>query len=129
MLLVEIDRARPQLLRLTLSDRVDSEEAAAGYDSLKKLLPDLSPGFCLLTDMTRLETMDLACEPIIDQVMDACNRAGVQKVVRIVPEPNKDIGFGIMSLFHYGHNVRIVTCSTAEEADAALDSRPPVGST
>jgi hypothetical protein len=55
--------------------------------------------------------------------MDACNRAGVQKVVRIIPEPEKDIGFGIMSLFHYRRGVQIVTCESADEAAAILGRR------
>lgn len=109
-----------QLLKLDFAGRVDRNQAAACLERVKALLPGLKPGFCLLTNLTGLESMDLACEPFIDETMDLCNRAGVHRVIRIVPEPNKDIGFGIMSLFHYGQNVRIVTCTSVEEGEALL---------
>jgi hypothetical protein len=41
-------------------------------------------------------------------------------VVRVIPDPARDIGLQIMSLFHYGHDVRIVTCATLDEAQRAL---------
>jgi hypothetical protein len=41
-------------------------------------------------------------------------------VVRVIPDPHKDIGLNILSLFHYRRGVRIVTCETLEEAMRAL---------
>jgi hypothetical protein len=41
-------------------------------------------------------------------------------VVRIIPDPRKDIGLSIMSVFHYRRGVRIVTCETLAEALSAL---------
>jgi hypothetical protein len=108
------------LLRLRFAQQVGYEEAKAVSHQVRSLLLQIEPGFSLLTDLSELQSMDLACEPFIDDAMDACNRAGVQRVVRVVPEPNRDIGFGIMSLFHYGRNVRIVTCATLAEAEGLL---------
>jgi hypothetical protein len=122
MFLVEVDKARKELLRVNFAGHVLPDEIATGYEQFKPLLSKMRPGFCLLTDLTRLERMDLACEPVLDQLMDACNRAGVRRVVRVVPEPNKDIGFGIMSLFHYGPDVRIITCGSLSEAEPYLTS-------
>jgi predicted choloylglycine hydrolase len=85
------------------------------------LVPDLRPGFRLLTDLSGLESMDLACVPYIEQMMDLCNKKGVEMVVRVIPDPHKDIGLNIMSLFHYPRRVRIVTCETLEEAMSALE--------
>jgi hypothetical protein len=84
------------------------------------LLPDLRPGFRLLTDMSSLESMDLACVPYIKQLMDLCNKHGIEMVVRVIPDPQKDIGLNILSLFHYRRRVRIVTCKTLAEAMRAL---------
>jgi hypothetical protein len=39
----------------------------------------------------------------------------------VIPDPTIDIGLQIMSLFHYGHDVRIITCATLEEAMRALE--------
>ena len=119
MFSVEVEKTRP-LMRISYSGVVLREQTAACLERVKALLPRLAPGFWLLSDLSALESMELACEPDIDQMMDACNRAGVQKVIRIVPDPTKDIGLGIMSLFHYGPQVRIVTCSNLEEAKCIL---------
>ena len=48
--------------------------------------------------------------------MDMCNEKGVEMVVRLIPDPHKDIGLNIMSLFHYRRRVRLVTCETLAEA-------------
>jgi hypothetical protein len=52
--------------------------------------------------------------------MDACDKAGISKIVRIIPCPRKDIGLKIMSCFHYRRSVSFVTCHTMEEALKAL---------
>jgi hypothetical protein len=52
--------------------------------------------------------------------MDLCNQKGISKIVRIIPDSQKDIGFNILSLFHYRHGIPIVTCETAAEAMKAL---------
>jgi hypothetical protein len=41
-------------------------------------------------------------------------------VFRVVPDPRRDIGMQIMSYFHYGADVRIVTCESMAEAEGIL---------
>ena len=120
MVSVEWNETPTRHLKITFSESVDPDQTESSLRKVKALLAEVAPGFILVTDLTRLESMDLACERWIDQAMDACNRAGVHKVVRIVPRPEKDIGFGIMSLFHYGPKVRIVTCHSVAEAKPLL---------
>src|ERR1041385_2707684 len=110
-----IDQTRA-LLQIRFEGHVDLPEAIAAAHRIEELLPQLGPSFCLLTDLSGLEEMDVACEPVIDRLMDLLNRRGIRKVVRVVPDPRKDIGFGIMSLFHYDPKVRLVTCQTLAEA-------------
>jgi hypothetical protein len=66
--------------------------------------------------------MDLDCVPPLEGLMDLCRQAGVAMVVRVIPDPHKDIGFNILSVFHYPRRVKIVTCETMEEAQSALRS-------
>ena len=75
------------------------------------------PPFAVLVDLTRLEQMDLECAAIVSQAMDQWNRMGVTRVVRVIPDPQKDIGLGILSLFHYQSGVEINTVPTRGEAD------------
>jgi hypothetical protein len=116
---VEIDKVQQKLL-IKFCGRVGPEEAKACADKLRGLLDSLEPGFVLVSDLSELESMGTDCSPFIDRVMDDCNRKGVRKVIRVIPDAHKDIGFGIMSLFHYGHEVRVITVKTLAEAEKKL---------
>ena len=85
------------------------------------MLTTVSRDFLLLTDLTGLNSMDVLCAPAIRRTMDQFAGHGVKRVVRIIPNRRKDIGFSIMSLFHYSRKVQIITCTTREEADRALE--------
>ncbi|HZR16474.1 MAG TPA: hypothetical protein VFE51_04040 [Verrucomicrobiae bacterium] len=111
------------LIKMSYSGRVDPEQTQAYVPRMQAMLAEVQPGFRLLTDLRRLETMDLGCVPFIEQVMDLCDDRGISMVVRIIPDPHKDIGLNIMSLFHYRRGVRIVTCLTMEQAETALANR------
>jgi hypothetical protein len=108
------------LLRVSYGGHVGATEAARGLEEIRTLLAQLTTGFRMVTDLRQLESMDLSCVPFLEQAMDACDDAGIKMVVRIIPDPHKDIGLNIMSLFHYGRGVRIVTCETLEEAEKRL---------
>ena len=57
------------------------------------------------------------------QVMDLFNAKGVAMVVRVIPDPKRDIGLNILSLFHYSRKVRIVTVKSLDEATKLLTKR------
>ena len=113
------DKAK-NLLRMTFCGHVTADEAKQGTDELADLMAKFESGFRLLTDLSGLETMDADCVPYIRESMDVLNKKGVAMVVRVIPDPRKDIGFKILSLFHYRHDIQIVTCETLEEAMRAL---------
>ncbi len=115
MFQAEVDQSK-NLLKISYAQHVGPEDTERGEDKIRALLADLRPGFRLLTDLTALESMDLTCVPHIKEVMDWCNKKGVEMVVRVIPDPHKDIGLNILSLFHYGRRVRLVTCETLAEA-------------
>lgn len=130
MFQVEVDKSR-NLLKIGYAQHVGPEDTKRVEEKVPPLLADVRPGFRLLTDLSALESMDLACVPYIKRMMDLCNQQGVEKVVRVIPDPHKDIGFNILSLFHYRRRVRIVTCATLEEALKALEGQatsPPPSS-
>jgi anti-anti-sigma regulatory factor len=109
-----------KLLRISFSGHVTVAESRDSLKRLQALLMELQTGFRLLTDLSGLELMDQDCVPQLKTVMDHCNAKGVSLIVRVIPDPHKDIGFNILSLFHYRHNIRIVTCETLTEAEQAL---------
>jgi hypothetical protein len=120
MIKTSIDKAK-NLLSVNFTGRITVKDTNAGLDKLQSALARMQPGFRLLTDLSGLESMELDCAPHLDMIMDLCNRMGVVTVVRVIPDPDKDIGMKIMSLFHYPRRVRIVTCETMAEAKRALE--------
>jgi anti-anti-sigma regulatory factor len=119
MFQVQSDKAK-NLLEIHFSGNVTVEEAKESLEKVRAELSRFQQGFTLLTDLSKLENMSPACAPSIEATMDACRKAGVGKVVRVIPDPHKDIGLSIMSLFHYPRKIRIITCETMNEAKKIL---------
>ena len=109
-----------QLLYISHVGRVRLADFPRGLADLKTQLGGLSPGFTLLADFSQLESMDLDCAPKLGRVMDLVGQAGVGLVVRVIPDPSKDIGMNILTVFHYPHHPRIVTCESMAAAAREL---------
>jgi hypothetical protein len=119
MFQVELDKPK-NLLKFIFSQQVTLEETTCWRNELENLLVEVQPGFKLLSDLSGLESMDPACAADIESGMELLDKAGISKVVRVFADPRKDIGFSIMSLFHYRRRIPIVMCETLEEAWRAL---------
>ena len=120
MFLTEFDRSQ-RVLKITLAGHTTAEEARSCLDSVRSLLADIQPGFRLLADLRGILSMPTTAAPYIGELMESCAEKGVELVVRLLPaEPSRDIGFAIMSHFHYAPDIRIVTCATMEEAASYL---------
>ena len=108
------------LIEVRYWGHVTTAEVKAISEEVMDLLPKMRQGFTFLGDLSKLESMDLDCVPYITKIMDACNAAGIGTVVRIIPDPRKDIGFNILSIIHYRRGVRIRTFQNSEEASRAM---------
>ena len=65
--------------------------------------------------------MDPRAATHIAKIMDAVAAKEVASVIRVVPDPHKDIGLNILSQFHYGPGVRIATFETLADAVQSLN--------
>jgi anti-anti-sigma regulatory factor len=119
MFLATTNKAK-RLLYLGYIQQVRTKDLQRGLEELPALLADLPPGFHLLVDLGRLESMEPACATQIGKVMELCDQHGVGLVIRVIPDPAKDIGFKMLSIFHYPHRPRAVTCETMNEAARLL---------
>ena len=99
---------------------VRRDELKRALEEVGALLVDLPAGFRLLTDLERLRSMDPAGMTEIGKIMEVLSKQGMELVVRVIPDPSKDIGLNILSIFHYGRRIRVVTCETMSEAAKAL---------
>ncbi|HUJ45409.1 MAG TPA: hypothetical protein VLW52_17575 [Opitutaceae bacterium] len=113
--------SKPQrLLYLSFVQHVSVKELERGRADFVALLADLPSGFRLLTDLSQVESIDVECAREIGRVMELCEQKGVGLVVRVIPDPEKDIGMNLLSLFHYHRHPRIVTCKNMVEAAERL---------
>lgn len=123
MFRVELDPLRKAVV-IVYAGRINSEEARRCAEQVQIALAKMEPGFRLLVNLSELESMDLACSPVVADIMEMCNAAGVAEVMRIIPDPKRDIGLQILSFFHYRREVYIHTCTSREEALEILAETP-----
>jgi hypothetical protein len=105
-----------RLIKIIWSGQVHSEEMRRCAEEVGVTTAKMRPGFRLLADFSDLESMDSAGAPYIGSVMDLCMARQIEHVVRVIPDPRKDIGLNIMSYFHYGSKVRVTTCDNLADA-------------
>lgn len=119
MLLITSNKTK-QLLHIRYLGPVQLKDFQHGQEDLVAQLKELSPGFRLLADFSQMESMGLDCRPALGRMMDLIGQAGVDLVVRVIPEPGRDIGMNILALFHYRRRPRAVTCESMVEAARLL---------
>ena len=105
-----------RLLKLNWLGHVDSDEMRRCADEIGVTASKMRPGFRVLVDMSDLESMDYAGAPYIGLVMDLCVAKQVEHVVRVIPNPHKDIGLNIMSYLRYGSKVKVTICENLADA-------------
>ena len=119
MIAVQVNPA-DQLLTLSYSQRVDVEDMKGGVQRIKDALAELRPGFRLLNNLSDLEAMEPGCAEYIVEIMKLCNDKQISAVVRVIPDPKKDIGFNIMSRFHYSPTVKLRIYDNLDDALKSL---------
>jgi len=85
------------VLTMSYSQHVGVEQMEDGLETVRGLMAHLKPGFLLLTDLSNLESMDIACASALGGIMDLCSENEMSTVVRVIPDPTKDIGFDLIS--------------------------------
>jgi anti-anti-sigma regulatory factor len=118
-----ITRFRRQLLTLCFTNNVDADEMASCLKRIKTLIECQNEGFSLLINLSGLEHMDRTCAVDLGRIMDLCNARGVAMIVAVVPDPTKDIGLRLLSLFHFNGGVQIELHSTLPDAVGSLPGR------
>ena len=116
---VESDRSK-QLLVISAAGQVTKKEVESVALRVRETMKEATPGFRVLTDFRWLEWMDPAAAVPLAEIMDTLAEKDVAAVVRVIPDPRKDIGLNILSQFHYGPQIKLVTFESLAEAFSAL---------
>ena len=104
------------LLYLSYIGHIDVASLQREHDNIVALLAELPAGFKLLVDLGHMESMDTDCVEELGKFMELLDQHEMGQVVRVIPDPAKDIGFNILARFHYRNNPRMNTCKTMAEA-------------
>jgi hypothetical protein len=119
MFLVEADRSK-RLVVISMAGHVTEEEVKHAAQRVREVVEDVAPGFRALTDFRWLDSMQTSASVHVAEIMKALAEKQVASVVRVIPDPRKDIGFNILSQFHYGPEVRQITFETLADALQSL---------
>jgi hypothetical protein len=115
MFSVETNKAK-RLLVITAAGHVSKEEVKHAAEQVREALGDTAPGSRVLTDFRWLESIRPSAAPHIAEIMDALAEKQVASVIRIIPDPGKDIGMNILSQFCDSHELPISTVETLVDA-------------
>ncbi len=119
MIICNVDESG-RVLTMSYGGHVVAEEMKRCLGTIRDLMDQLKPGFFLLTDLSNLESMEASCAPELGAIMDQCSAKGMSTVVQVIPDPNKDIGFDLISVFHHQPRVKTQTHQSLAEAIKAL---------
>jgi hypothetical protein len=119
MFVVEIDSSK-RFVVISLAGHVTVEEAKATAERAREVVADAEPGFVALADYRWVDSMATGAAVFIGQIMDAFAAKEVRAVVRVMPDPHKDIGLNILSPFHYRPETKLMTFETLADAVQAL---------
>ncbi|SRR6266487_4768961 len=112
---VEADKSK-RFFVISAAGHATEEEVKEAAHRVREVVKDAAPGFHVLTDFRWLDSMEPKAAHYIAEIMDALAEKKVGLVVRVVPDPHKDIGLNILSQFHYGSGVRFATFESLAEA-------------
>lgn len=116
---VEVDRSK-RLLIISAVEHVTAAEVRQAAQEVGKALEGVAPGFRALTDFRWLKSMETSAAPHVAAIMDTLADKKVAAVIRVMPDPRKDIGLNILSQFHYGPEIQIATFETLADAVQSL---------
>jgi anti-anti-sigma regulatory factor len=119
MILCNVDDSG-EILTMSYSGHVAAEEMKTCLEAVRGLMDQLKPGFFVVTDLSNLESMEASCAPDLGAIMELCSAKGVSAVVRVIPDPKKDIGFDLISKFHHDPPVRTETHESLASAIKSL---------
>ena len=119
MFLATINKSH-RLLHASYICKVTVADLERGYEDLKLLVREFPDGYILFADWGRMESIDPECATIIGQTMELFDQSSMERVVRLFPDPTKDIGLNILGAFHISNQRPFVTCDNMKDAIRAL---------
>jgi hypothetical protein len=109
-----------RILTVSYSHHVTAKHVENCRRRIRDDMQHLRPGFALLSDLTHLKTMDADCAESLGAMIELCSSREMNLSVWVIPDPSKDIGLNLISLFHCWRPVRTHTRTNLAEAVKCL---------
>jgi len=109
-----------RILSFSYGKHVGVQDMNRCVETVRGLMHRLKPGFIILSDLSHLESIDPACAQPLGALMDLGRAGGVSTVMRVIPDPSKDIGFNIITHFHLPPPVKVETHETLADAISSV---------
>jgi len=119
MLIATSNKAN-RLLLLTYVGHIQLEEVARLRGDIKTLMDELTPHVRVLADFTHYESMDVEGVMEMGRMMEMVGQIGTALVVRVIPDPHREPGLNILTVFHYKQRSQVITCRNFAEAAKVL---------
>ena len=126
MISVELNGSK-RLLIVSAAGHVSTDEVKEAAVRLHEALQIVAPGLRALMDFRYLESIHPSAAPHISAIMKALAEKKVASVIRIIPDPGKDVGLKMLAQFRYNTELSISTVETLVEAlDSLLEQNVEV---
>ena len=122
MIKVRYDRERNTVI-VEFEGNVDAEQAKQFFVDLENIRPKPENDFKLLTDFSLVDGMEFNVKSEIEKAMDLFNAQGVTEIIRVIPDPNMDIGFNLMSASHYSKQIKVHTFAVSAGGGGVFGER------
>ena len=86
------------MIYLSFIEQVTLEQLQQARENFITLLAELTAGFRLVSDLSRLDSISIDCAREIGSIMELCEQHGIALVVRVIPDPAKDIELALQVL-------------------------------
>jgi anti-anti-sigma regulatory factor len=111
------------ILILEFKASVDRAQAEQLSLDIERILSTRAKGFTLLADFSSVDTMEPAVEGEIKKTMQLFKARGVKEILRVLPDPDMELGFNILSRCFYAPDTKTLTFRSRQEADAYLKGK------
>ena len=104
-----------------MKNSVSEAQVLSGFKKLKVEMEKLKPGFKFLVDYSLVTGFKPGVEAVVINAMKVTNGMGVGEIIRVLPDPDMEPGFKILTSQYYSKNVKSLIFRSLKEATDYLN--------
>ena len=104
-----------------MKNSVSESQVLSGFKKLKVEMEKLKPGFKFLVDYSLVTGFKPGVEAVVINAMKSTNEMGVGEIIRVLPDPDMEPGFKILTSQYYSKSVKSLIFRSLKEATDYLN--------